>query len=69
MCFRDFYKFEEIQLLVYFLFLYSLRTTPVSLLTPEDVRGVVLDYDTVVSGFEHQSRCYVHFRSNNLGKG
>ena len=28
----------------------------------------VLDYDIVVIEFEHQSRYYVHFRTNNLGK-
>ena len=28
-----------------------------------------LDYGIVVSEFELQSRYYVHFRTNNLGKG
>ena len=35
-------------------------------------RGVminVLDYGFVVSEFELQSRYYVHFRTNTLGKG
>ena len=37
--------------------------------SPRDVMVKVLDCDQKVSGFELQSRYYVHFRTNILGKG
>ena len=37
--------------------------------SPRNVVTIVLNYDLEVSKFEMQSRHYVHFRTNTLGKG
>ena len=47
-------------------------TTRDTLSGNEIKRGVLanmLDYDIVVSEFELQSHCYIHFQTNTLGKG
>ena len=36
---------------------------------PRGVMVKAMDCGIVVSEFEHQSRYYVHFRANTLGKG